>query len=342
MEGGIFRITYWMGGLRDILEFLIFSQFVSLILLAGVIFLLTNKNKPISLPAINLISIKRAWIPVILSIALGTLVYNIPGENLLEQEKQQTFPSSKQQVLKRFTEPIDFLFINDIRIGDLYGQIEPTLRLKEKTVERSMLESRGLSGGSDTVLKGKYNETAQKKDTEQYAERIINSPLQVIELLNYYDQLGKLKEYETLELSSKKLVELDDFSSTARLYGISYNEPQFSIEHQRVLREALLEQEKIFKSLGDQILVRGEFGLFFYDNHVKLDHIYFEADDQNKILFSVAPIELGSTDIKSAVLKTKTSKNKTTKFKLKIFGKVVRVQLEADGIDILFEPYAIW
>lgn len=339
----MFDINYWIGGIASVVRYFLYIEFLIPVLLILIIFMISNKNINFKLPTIDIFSKPKLFVPVILSVLTVLLIFNLSNERFSETINQDPkMQKSTKPLTEKYKPPMDFLYIEEYRINSLYSQIEPKIKLKESIIEKSLAESKSLSGGKEEILHGDYSKQTENKRIDQYSINQIQLPLKVIELLNYFENLKRLTEYSTLELSSEKLQQLDDFKSIGEVYKIQINQEQYKIVYDRILRETILEQQKRFRDLRDQIVVKGEFSLKLKEKKITLNHDYLNIDQKNKIVFSIVPIDPNSTCIKSESLKLTKDDQKTAVLRLNVFGKVIRAETVADGLIIHLEPYAMW
>lgn len=339
-------INYWLKGFGIIIRylfcynefgrFIIFSVFLP-VFLTIIALRIYHKNFNLSLPNINIISKKNTAFSII---AIVIIVISIFNSSINEDSNENHEPqgAKKEFIKEKFKPPIDFIYIDEKRISNLYSQIAPKLELENRTIEKSSESSGKISAGNPEIVGAELSNQASDKKIDKFSAKKTNSSIQVIEVLNYFDKIDTLKEYQTLKLSSDALQKLDEFSNISDQYEIMFNKKQYETVYNRVLKETIFEQSNKFKNISNQILVTGDF-VASIDKKLILSHDYINVSN-NRISFSLLPIDCSSESIKSNILKSEETNNK--RMKLKVFGKVVRVDSEEWGTNILFEPYAIW
>lgn len=345
IELRLLDINYWLGGFGQIFEYFFYYNHLRFIVFSVVlpIFLtiialkIYHKNLNLSLPDINIISKKNIAFSLV---AIAIIVSSLFNSSINEDPNETHEPKDTKEVYKnvRFKPPIDFIYIDEKRISNLYSQIAPRLELENRTVEKSSETSGKISAGNPDIIGAEIASQGSSKKTDKFSAKKINPSIQVIEVLNYFDNTNSLKEYQTLKLSSDSLKKLDDFSNISDQYEITFDRNQYDTVYNRVLKETIFEQSNNFKNISNQILVTGDFVASVKKNLI-LSHDYINISN-NKISFSLLPINSSSESIKSNILKSEEASNKV--MKLNVFGKVVRVDSEEWGLNILFEPYAIW
>lgn len=340
-------ISYWVEGVNDVFRnffyyirpgtFILFNIFLPL-LLTIIALKIYHKNFKLTLPIINIFNRKYiAWSFVII-VFIGFSIFVSTKEKYENETAKESKPSA-EYLKEKFKPPIDFIYIDEKRVYSLYSQISPKLELENRTIEKSIESSAKVQAGNSEVFEAELSGQTTNKKIDKLSSKKINSSLQVIEVLNYFNKNNLLKEYQTLKLSSDALQKLDEFSNVSEQYGIDIDRNNYATVYDRVLKETIFEQQNNFKNISNQILVTGDFTASIKEKKFLMSHDYINISN-NRISFTLLPISCSSESIKSNTLKSEEIDNRT--MKLNVFGKVIRVDSEVWGLNILFEPYAIW
>ena len=158
----MFDINYWIDGITTVVRYFLYIEFLIPVLLMLIIFMISKKEISFKLPAIDIFSKAKFFVPVILSVLTALLVFNLSNERFSEPIHQNPkMQESTKHLTEKYKPPMDFLYIQEYRINSLYSQIEPKIKLKESIIEKSLAESKSLSGGKEEILHGDYSKQTQ-------------------------------------------------------------------------------------------------------------------------------------------------------------------------------------
>lgn len=344
--GGIFSLRFWIGGIRAILEYLMYNPVLIIAIIAGLILAFRNKDK-IKLPKINLFQGNKVIIPIILPIFIVLIIWSYNRSHFIhddvitseQYEKIIAEQNKKEEAEAIIKLPVDFYYLNQSRIKNLYSQIKPDLVLKEKQLEFQNQKERGIKGGND-LLNAENKEGVTKKETNSYKREEAPLPKQTTQLLNHFHQKQLIKVYENLELASEDVKKLEDFKSTAKQFGINFNTSEFNSVYSRIYSEKLIEENKKLKSLTGQVLVKGEYSIKSNESNISLEHYYIKINGNQGIKFTITPISPNDKNLLSTTFKDRNLNGKN--LNLNVFGKVVRFEEQPNITEIYIEPYAVW
>lgn len=337
-EGGIFNILFWTRGLRGIFRF--FLENPMLILAIIVILILQSSNKvSIKLPLLDIFNSKlKIFLTIFFSVVIGLAIWFIPSkaekdyQNLIEQTESKVNPPKNETV------PLDFIYINTERINTLFEQIKPTLTLKEKTLRNKEGVGKEISNGENPILNSKKSSDKESEQTDTYVPSDISEPQKVTALLNHFTKNNLLKEYQSLQVSSEDVKQLDSFKVIAKQFNITYNEAKFTDVYNRVIGETLVKEHASIKNLTGVVLIKGDFIIKLDSNKINLQHDYFFLDPNNRISFNIN--SLSKTEKISGSLKDESQNNKT--INLTVLGKVIRVESNEKISQAYIDVYSIW
>jgi hypothetical protein len=231
--------------------------------------------------------------------------------------------------------PIDFEYLDSVRVEALYNQIEPELEERQRTVARGET-SKGELGVQVGPAKGDIDIAKQKESTSTFVHANFTAERKCAELMKfvlehktarYYTNGGAWLLRQLMntihEESLKREQRPPRVVTDADLEKLALHDPLTNEEQEEVNRWAKESEDELdseLKSLGGLLVVDGEFSI---NQQTQSGLVFTEEFSQKsrRVLFRItAPI----TGELSAIASKK-------KIPLKAFGTVTR-PLDADGI----------
>ncbi|MBC5774338.1 hypothetical protein H8S95_09725 [Pontibacter sp. KCTC 32443] len=335
-EGFFWDFDFWLGGVRDILRYLINNPVIILFLIV-VYFIIQRKVLKFQIPQLNFFTgLKSGSLIVIMSVIVGLLIFWIPSNSSFEYYNIGYIEDSSNKV--NASTPLDFIYINKNRVGNLFEQIKPDLVLKEKQLENQLGEEKNIANGDNPILNASYSETNQAKQTETYSASEISDPKKVKALLEHFETINAIRFYQKLELTAEDVKKLETFNNLSQQFQISYDKLAYAKAYDKIVGETISKERSNMKSLTGQVLIQGDFLINISQDKLLLKHNYFHLDENNRISFRVST--LNRNDDMSRTLNDLEQNNKA--MSLTVFGKVIRAESIDKVTDIYIDPYAIW
>jgi hypothetical protein len=228
---------------------------------------------------------------------------------------------SKSLAIKSMIEP---LYIDKLKVDDLYAQIAPKLTLTEKSIGKKEGESISAELGNESIAKIGGKVDRQGEQTEKYKTRVKTSSEKLVLTVNHLNEKDKLIKLKPITVDSVDLTNLNNALETLQKHQITFDQDKSKLVINEITNTSIRNKLEETYTVNSWILLSGDVAISSKDDStIKVTFDYI-PNRNDTVSFSC---EIPSKDINATELNVlKTEKL----WELNIVGKIIHKKV--DGV----------